>query len=210
MLVVLDARYILIPISYAMHLTQTVRRIQYQAAKLEVIELLYLHEKNQQPSLDVEVAHNIISTLRQQLFTASEACFDVPLDATQSCVHSLQSTVVSATNFLVKMSSGLTSTETHVVFWKEVFTSIISELVALNAELNNVKLQPFQIAATISSDFDSNLSKVNQQLKNLVSKCMGDSEKAERLIQYEFQECPELSREEAIQAAIISWEDDNR
>jgi len=39
---------------------------------------------------------------------------------------------------------------------------------------------------------------------------MGDSEKAERLIQYESQQCPELSREEAIQAAILSWENDNR
>jgi hypothetical protein len=112
-------------------------------------------------------------------------------------------------------------------FLKELFTDIISELVALNAELSNTTLQWFQQPSdNFSSDLfvgldyqkspsievnpDSTGSEIDQQLKNLINKCMGDAEKAERLIQYECQRQPELDREGAIQFAITRWESDNR
>lgn len=119
-----------------MNLTKTVRRIQYQTAKLEVIEFLFWHGKNNQPSLETEMAYNMVFTLRQNLFNASEVCLDASLDTVQSNVTSLQNTLVGATNFLIQMNSGLTSTEMQVVFLKELFTNIISELVSLNAELS--------------------------------------------------------------------------
>jgi hypothetical protein len=103
-----------------MNLTKTVRRIQYQTAKLEVIEFLFWHGKNNQPSLETEMAYNMISTLRQNLFNASEVCLDASLDTVQSYVTSLQKTLVGATNFLIQMNSGLTSTEMQVVFFKRV------------------------------------------------------------------------------------------
>ena len=76
-----------------MNLTKTVRRIQYQTAKLEVIEFLFWHGKNNQPSLETEMAHNMVSILRQNLFSASEACLNASLDTVQSYVVSLQDTL---------------------------------------------------------------------------------------------------------------------
>lgn len=212
-----------------MTLTKTVRGIQYQIAKLEVIELLFWHGKNYQPSLDTEMAYNIMFTLRQKLFSDSEACFDAPSDVVQSYIASLQSTIISANNFLVQTNSGLSSTEIQVLFLKKLFTNIISELIALNTELS-VALQRLQISSTyrnsgndadieltslsnqqsLSSHLDSTSSKVEQLLRNLVNKSMGDSEQAERMIQYEYRQSPALSKEEAVQAAIMRWESDNR
>jgi hypothetical protein len=127
------------------------------------------------------------------------------------------------------MNSGLTSTEMQVVFLKELFTSITSELVALNTELGNAILQPqqlqqpsdnsspaqfvrlnYQNPLSIAVAPDSASSMIDQQFKNLINKCMGDVEKAERLIQYEHQRYPELDRKGAIQSAITRWESDNR
>lgn len=210
----------------SMNLTKTVCRIQYQTAKLEVIEFLFWHGKNNQPSLETEMAHNMVSTIRQNLFNAAEVCLDASLDTVQSYVTSLQNTLVGATNFLIQMNSGLTSTDMQVIFLKELFTNIISELVALNAELSNTTLQLSQPLSDNSSpdqfvgfDYqkprievnpDSISSVIDQQLKNLINKCMGDLEKVERLIQYECQRQPELDREGAIQFAISRWESDNR
>lgn len=206
-----------------MNLTKTVRRIQYQTAKLEVIEFLFWHGKNNQPSLETEMAYNMVFTLRQNLFNASEVCLDASLDTVQSNVTSLQNTLVGATNFLIQMNSGLTSTEMQVVFLKELFTNIISELVSLNAELSNTTLQlsdnsspdqfiglDYQKSPSIEVGSDSTGSVIDRQLKNLINKCMGDVEKAERLIQYECQRQPKLDRREAIQFAIMKWESDNR
>ncbi|MEM4380467.1 MAG: hypothetical protein QXL01_07300 [Thermoplasmatales archaeon] len=209
-------------------MTKTVRRIQYQTAKLEVIEFLFWHGKNNQPSLETEMAYNMVSTLRQNLFNASEACLDASLDTVQLYVASLQDTLVGATNFLTQMSSGLTSTEMQVVFLKELFNNIVSELITLNAELSDGVSQAFQQPSdnstpvsqflglnyqqpsSVAIDLDSTESMTEQQFKNLINKCMGDAEKAERLIQYECQRNSQLDRDEAIRSAIIRWESDNR
>lgn len=212
--------------SESMNLTRTVRRIQYQTAKLEVIEFLFWHGKNNQPSLETEIAYNMVSTLRQNLFNSSEVCLDASLDTVQSYTISLQNTLASATSFLIQMNSGLTSTEMQVVFLKELFTNIISELVTLNAELGNTTSQLSQKPSdnpspdeaysielespSVEAFSDSAGNVIEQQLKNLISKCMGDAKQAERLIQYEYQRHPELGRERAIQFAIARWESDNR
>lgn len=210
-----------------MNLTKTARRIQYQTAKLEVVEFLFWHGKNNQPSLETDMAYNMVSTLRKNLFNASEVCLDASLDTVQLYVTSLQNTLVGATNFLIQMNSGLTSTEMQVIFLKELFTDIISELVALNGELGNITLQSsqhssnnsspsqflgldYQEPSSIQVNSNSTGSVMDQQLKNLINKCMGDVEKAEHLIQYECQRHPELDRAGAIRFAITRWESDNR
>jgi hypothetical protein len=210
-----------------MNLTKTACKVQYQTAKIEVIELLFWYGKNNEPSLETEMAHNMISTLRQNLFNASEVCLDASPDTVQSHATSLKNALVSATNFLIQMSSGFTSADMQVVFLKELFTNIVSELVSLNAELSNTALQisqqpsdnsspnqfsalDYQKSLSIEVNPDSTHSVIDQQLKNLINKCMGDAKKAERLIQYECQRKPELDREGAIQFAIIRWEIDNR
>lgn len=52
-----------------MHLPSIVRKIQYQAAKLEVIELLFLYSKNNQASVETEMAYSAISIL-QKIYSA--------------------------------------------------------------------------------------------------------------------------------------------
>ena len=211
-----------------MNLTKIIRKIQYQTAKLEVIEILFWYGKNDQPSLETEMAYNVISTLRQNLFNTSEACFESSLDTVKSHVASLQNTLIGANNLLAQMSSGLTSTEMQVVFLKNLLDNIFSELVDLQAELSNTNLQPFQTSndafltvsqfvdssypkpVSNSSNFNSAGSAAEQKFKDLINKCMGDFEKAERLIQYECQKNSELDRAGAIRSAIRRWESDNR
>lgn len=211
-----------------MNLTKIVRRIQYQTAKLEVIEFLFWHGKNNQPSLEIEMAHNMLSTLRLNLFSASEDCLNASLDTMQAYVASLKDTLVGATNFLTQMNSSLTSTEMQVVFLKELFTNIIAELVTLNAELSNGASQLFQRpsddstsisqflglnsqqSSSVAIDLNSTNSVIDRQFKSLINKCMGDAEKAERLVQYECQRNSQLDREGAIRSAITRWESDNR
>ncbi len=174
------------------------------------------------------MAYNMLSTLRQNLFSASEACLNASLDTAQLYIASLQDALVSATNFLIQMSSGLTSTDMQVVFLKELFINITTELITLNTELSNGASQAFkepsddsipisqflglnyQKLSSVTVDSDSASSMIEQQFKNLINKCMGDAEKAERLIQYECRRNPELDREGAIRSAITRWESDNR
>ena len=47
-------------------------------------------------------------------------------------------------------------------------------------------------------------------LKNLVNKCLGDMNQAQRLVQYESEQDRSLNPEQAVQAAIRRWEEDNR
>lgn len=206
-----------------MILTKILREIQYQTAKLEIIELLSWYWKNNEPSLDTEMAYNMIFTLRQNLFNASEACLEAPLEEMQLHISPLRDTLISATNFLSQMNSGLNSSEMQVVFLKELFTSIVSELVNLNARLADAisesSQQSFYKNSSIATKpkesvyqqplVDSDDSVANQNFKKLINKCMGDAEKAERLIQFECQRNSKLDREAAILSAITRWERDN-
>jgi hypothetical protein len=187
------------------NLNRIISKIIYQIGKLEVIESMYLDGKNFEPSLEMEMAYNMIATLRQKLLIDSEVCFDLPLDTLKPSVISLQKTLVSVNNFLIQMSSGLISTERNILFLKELFTTIVSELSILNTELN-VILQ----SASVTTILDSPLSEIDQLLKNLKSKCLGDTEKVERLIQYEYKKSPQSSRQMLVESAIMRWESDNR
>ncbi|MFP4298818.1 MAG: hypothetical protein ACLFT0_13265, partial [Spirulinaceae cyanobacterium] len=88
-----------------MNLLKIVRNIQYQTAKIEVIELLFSQENADNSSLTTEINYNLVSTLRQHLFAASEACFDATPETLPSCIATLQDTLSSAREFLVKINT---------------------------------------------------------------------------------------------------------
>ena len=210
-----------------MNLNRTVYQIQYQTAKLEVIESLFWHGRNDQPSS--ESVYNFISDLRQNLFNASEDCLDISLDVSAPYLNSLQVALTKTINLLTQMNNELDPTDSQIIFLKELFTDIVSELISLNAEFNDTALQSSQrssdsrlVTASRFKDLscqnfvansgvpDSTDSSIDQLFRNLVTKCLGDSGRAERLIQYERRRHSNLDREEAIRAAIIRWENDNR
>ena len=147
------------------------------------------------------------------MFNASEFCLDASLEAVQPHLASLQDTLNSAVSLLLQMNSGLNSPEPLIVFLKEFSTKIISELVNLNTELSSTAPSfvglNYQQSSSESASTDSDGSLVAQEFKNLINKCMGDIELAERLIKYERQRHSELDREGAIQSAIVRWESDN-
>lgn len=205
-----------------MHINTVLRKIQYQIARIEVIELLFWHGKNNRPSMETELAHNMIFTLRQNLFNRSEACFDSSLDSAVS----FQVDLNSAINLLIKMNHGLDPSNQDVIFLKDLLIKIISDLSSLSSDLSSTisqlscqfSISPAAQSESVIKPHDSFVAaecqqlqtdKVNQYFRNLVKKCMGDLEKAERLIQYEHRQYPDLSRLEAIRFAITRWERDN-
>lgn len=218
-----------------MTLIKTICKIQYQVAKLEIIEFLFQHEKNTKPSLESEIACNMITTLRQKLFDDSETCLDLFLFETSAntikpSIQSLQNTIASVNNFILRMNSGLTTPDTLLL--KELFTNIITALLSLNTVLETQLLELSELSLNLDSleyDVELKLSALNINspsyteqendhilihsealLKKLISKCMGDREQAERLIRYEYQKNSKMSREDAVQSAITRWELDNR
>ncbi|WP_338431507.1 hypothetical protein [Synechococcus elongatus] len=205
-----------------MRISTVLRKVQYQISKIEVIELLFWHTKNNQPSIETEMAHNMVATLRQNLFIKSEACFDASLETIESNVRVFQSDLNSATNLLAQMNHGISPTNTDVIFIKDLLSKIISSLSSLNSELSIIISQLYHHTPanpgfeTYNQNFSffENPSKPEQLetdhgFRTLVRKCMGDIDKVERLIQYEHRQSPELSRAEAIRFAITRWERDN-
>jgi hypothetical protein len=122
---------------FTTELSVNVREIQCQAAKLEVLEMLYSVAKRQEPSLEVELAYNMISTLRQSLHAACESCFEAFDDDEEPPVADLKSTVTSVSSFLSQTISGFTSGEPQVLFLKEMLIDIVSKLVRLNSALDS-------------------------------------------------------------------------
>lgn len=209
-----------------MSLVHTLCQVQCQASKLEVMEYLFQYVNSAQPNLDCEILINMISTLKQNLLRDSEKCLDLlskkisPDDLTQA-IRTLRSTVISVNNLIIKMNSGLTTPET--IFLKEILTSIVTSLISINSDLetqseismnllsnslmenqakkNDIDIELEQMKVTVSSS--------ESMLGQLRQKCMGNSEQVERLIQYELQKNPRISRDDAIQSAIIRWELDN-
>lgn len=186
-------------------LNRVICKIQHQLGKLEVIELIYLNAKNTDSSLEVEIAYKMICTLRQNLTNNSIICLNVFSDKASAYITSLQKTLVSVNNLLIEMSTGLNSSDARVIFLHELFSGIVSELTTINTELN-VILQSFLTSVYTDSSFNQ----IEELLKNLRCKCLGDLEKVERLIQYEYKQNPQSSREKLIQSAIARWEHDNR
>ncbi|MGI0493163.1 hypothetical protein ACN4EG_15370 [Alkalinema pantanalense CENA528] len=209
-----------------MNLVYTLCQVQCQASKLEVMEYLFQSVNSAQPNLDCEILINMISTLKQNLLRDSEKCLDLLLKTTSPddltrATRTLRSTVISVNNLLIKMSSGLTTPETIVL--KEILMNIITSLMAINSDLEAQSETSINLLSNWSienqaskNDIDIELEQMKiavssseSMLGQLRQKCMGNTEQVERLIQYELQKNPQMSRDDAIQSAIIRWELDN-
>lgn len=200
-----------------MSLEKIVYKIQYQIAKIEVVELMIQYSKNNQPSLELEVSYSMISTLRQNLLNATEVCLNPSIDTLHLQINSLQKTLISANNLLIQISIGMNSTDIGSLFLQELLTNIVSHFVSLNTELGKIASQLTQLTQQSSDNYNSVEANfivtgnvIDQNFKNLVNKCMGDIKQAERLIQYECNQNSSLNREEAIRFAIMRWERDSR
>jgi len=213
-----------------MSLIKTICKIKYQVAKLEVIEDLFQNSTNTQLTLETQLAYNMISTLRKKLFEDAENCLNLVIEnrtenQIKTSLHSLRSTIVSVNNCLLQMSSGMTAPD--AVWAKNLFTNIVIELMQRNSELEINFLSPSKdfkndnpFAETLeiftiktqsitSIAYDSISNESDNALKKLISRCMGDYEQAQRLIDYEIKKNQGINREDAIGRALIRWERDN-
>lgn len=201
-----------------MNLLKIVRNIQYQTAKIEVIELLFYREKSDDSSLTTKINYNLVSTLRQHLFDASEACFDATPETLPSCIATLQDTLSSAREFLAKINTDSISLQIQFPILKGLIADILTELNQLNTALNQIETQPQPQVLIQNSDnsISTSIPKINSNnlkkdvktkpednpLEVLIDFCDGDDKKAETWIQFEKTRNSELSREEAIESAI--------
>jgi acyl carrier protein len=127
-----------------MDLLQIVRNIQYQIAKIEVIELLYWHNKNNNPGLDAEIIHNLFATVRQNLFDNSEACLTANPEALAFCIDSLRNSIITTNKVLFQTNSNLNASDIRVIFLKDLLNKIAEELINSNAALSQLDLQPVE------------------------------------------------------------------
>jgi hypothetical protein len=129
-----------------MKLSKTVRLIQYQVAKLEVIEVLFLLRERSSSSLDVRLAHSMISTLRSSLYEVTEACLEASIDNLELHKSHLLETLNSVNNYLSQMVSGLPIEDPQSLFIKEVIVRVISELISLSSTIDQPQNSPdFQV-----------------------------------------------------------------
>ena len=118
-----------------LNLEPSVRKIQYQAAKLEFIEELFFIVNKQQPDLDLDIAYATFSDLRQELYNTCEEYFQPLEEDTSTYVETLRISIFNVNSFLVQLSSGMDLARTQPIFIKEMLAKIISELTALSLAL---------------------------------------------------------------------------
>lgn len=129
-----------------MKLSKTVRLIQYQVAKLEVLEVMFLLRERATTSLDVRLAHSMISTLRSSLYEVTEACLESSIDDLTLRKVQLLETLNSVNNYLSQMVSGLPIDDPQGLFIKEVIVRVISELITLGSMIDQPQeSQEFQV-----------------------------------------------------------------
>jgi acyl carrier protein len=190
-------------------LTASIRDIQYQAIKIEV--LVYIcRAGNDTPNPDVENLCDAFLNIYRNLLEVSERCFDSSPENIQSYIPALKEIVSYTNEFLLQINSALTTADPGVILIKELLANIISNLMNSNSDLTIAELKPLNIASSIMADTKSEIAAPDVDFHNLLRKCIGDVEKTERLIKYEIQKSPGRNRTEAIQAAIMRWEMDNR
>lgn len=190
-----------------MDLIRILYKIQHQTAKIEVWEIFARHAVNSKSGPEAEQAEQLadmFSSLRENLFDASEDCLEASSDALHFEIALLQDALISTTNFIIQINNALPSADVSTLPVKELFVGIVSELLALNTELDAIRSSAPQQSSSCGPAHDTS----DQSYKNLLGKCMGDADMAERLIQYEYQKRG-LAREDAIDAAITRLEMDN-
>lgn len=206
-----------------MSLSKLAYSIQYQTARLEAALILNSLIRGKSSIKELDPSCRQFSALISILFEAAEDCIkssdkDMNLNA-----KNLQIALTSNIKCLNAINESLTSTESVILLMTELTKSVASELLILRDELSEIEFRSGERSSSSSnhtndskesSGFLLSLSpssvKIENKITKLIRKCMGDASQAERLIQYEIQRKPDLSRDEAIQAAIESWERDHR
>jgi hypothetical protein len=138
-----------------MNLRKTVHRIQYQVAKLEVLEILFLLKDRLDSSLDVRLAHSMMSTLRVSLSEACESCLEASTDQLDARRGRLKDTLTSVNNYLGQMVDGLPPEDPQALFVKEVMVQVIAELISLGLYLDATQEDsPFQMPVNLETEFE--------------------------------------------------------
>jgi hypothetical protein len=129
-----------------MGLNTIVRKAQYQAARLEVIEQLFETFKIQQPSLQAEIAHNTVSTIRKSLYDACEKCFEASSgNELRQSSAALLTMVLSVSNMLTSWANQTPSPDAYSLFIKEILLNIAADLIALSAKLDTQNPKPLHL-----------------------------------------------------------------
>jgi hypothetical protein len=137
-----------------MKLSKTVNQIQYQVAKLEVLELLFALKDRQGGSLDVRLAHSMMSTLRRTLAESCDTCLAASIDELDQHRSRLQGTIESVNSYLGQMAGGLPPADPQALFVKEVIVRVISELLTLSSYLDQSQEEiPFQLPVNLDAEF---------------------------------------------------------
>jgi hypothetical protein len=221
------------------NLKKAVYKILSQSAKIEVLEYLLKIVQEKGIAKEIEETLTEFCSSRQKLTEKSELCLELILLEKSSLLinqslSDLQNSVFIVTNFLIAfnsitLNSDASGIDTNPLI--NLYSKVIDELLSSNkiieAYLQNQtstdnfigSLDPQPKTHNISTDsvnwvssYKSNEFRIptENSLKNLLNKCRGNHEQAERLIMYEQQRNSSLSRDSAIQCAISRWESDNR
>lgn len=209
-----------------MDLEKTIYKIQYQIAKIEVVELMFLRGKNAQPGLETEMAYNMFFTIRKNLWDISEACLTESIVNSKKSLSALKETLMSASNFLLQTCSGMSSQEPQVLFLVELLTNINTELMKLTGELDKFEsieikkissnskvdeaLELLELSMPLGQQHSNGDYAQNSSLKELINMCSGERGTAERLVAHEIKKLPGINRSLAILFAIEHLKDDNR
>jgi hypothetical protein len=145
----------LFPWQLLMKFSKTVHQIKYQVAKLEVLEIMFLLKERLGGSLDIRLAHSLLSTLRRSLWDCCDTCLEASLDDLEQQRHRLKEMLASANGYLGQMVNGLPAEDPQAVFVREVLVQVISELISLRANLDQPQEEnPFQFPVDLDAEFN--------------------------------------------------------
>lgn len=114
-------------------LGKTARRIQYEVAKIEILEMIC----SIAPNSETEAARNMIFTLRKSLYDACETCLESAGGEATTSVTNLKNIVSSVSCFLKQMANNCALDEPDTLFIREMLVGIVSNLTSLNTDLSN-------------------------------------------------------------------------
>jgi acyl carrier protein len=146
-------------------LTSNIRKIQCQAAKIEVLEsILNIGNSESTP------ASSMISSMRVNLREASEECLDSSPENIQESVPVLKEIIDPINDFLLQVSSGVKTSDPGAVFIKELMTGIVADLISLKADLNITELKILDINPVILDEVKNELELSSLGFQNLSRK----------------------------------------
>jgi hypothetical protein len=120
-----------------MGLSVAVRKIQYQAAKLEVIESLLKLGKTTHPSLEAEITHNSFVIIQKNLYDTCEQCFQTSSFRELERLRGvLLDMVYSTNNILIPWANQLSSADPYTLLIKELVLDIAAQLIAASSDLD--------------------------------------------------------------------------